>query len=292
MYVFLLYAICNPTAGSGRGKKIGTKIKHALFDRCVPCRYLETEEPGHATRLARASMENGAETVLSIGGDGTAFEVAQGLLGGHTALGVIPAGTGNDFIKTIGVPMDPVKALDFILTHPARPTDVGEINGRMFLNEIGAGFDVSVLDEAAKAKKYCRGVLPYLYGVIRTLFHFRSVPITYAVDGSEPVTRDAFVVGAANGGVIGGGIPIAPDARADDGLLDVVVVDAIAPRHVPARLVGLMRGKILSFPETHFCRGKTVSFSAPGMRVNVDGEILDEKQVNARILPGALLVHR
>ena len=258
----MYYAICNPVAGNGRGKKIGLQVKQALEKKGLPCRLILTEAPGHATFLAGAARQAGADTVLSIGGDGTAFEVAQGLLGGTCTFGIIPAGTGNDFVKTIGVPQDPMEALDYVLSHPARPTDAGEVNGRMFLNEIGTGFDVSVLDYAFKANKYCRGLLPYLYGVIRTLFRFRSVPITYAVDGGEPETRDAFVMAVANGGHIGGGISIAPEAKADDGLFDVVLVEKIRPRHLIPRLVGLMRGKILSFPETRFVRASFVSFSA------------------------------
>ncbi|MBQ9263051.1 MAG: diacylglycerol kinase family lipid kinase [Clostridia bacterium] len=288
----MIYAICNPTAGNGRGKKIGQQVKQALEEKGLACRLILTDCPGHATDLARAARDAGAETVLSIGGDGTAYEVAQGLLGGPSALGVIPAGTGNDFVKTIGVPLQPMQALEHILSHPAQPTDVGEMNGRMFLNEIGTGFDVSVLDYALKAKKFCRGMLPYLYGVIQTLFRFRSVPITYAVDQGEAVTRNAFVLGVANGGIIGGGIPIAPNAKADDGLLDIVVVDAISKKHLLSRLIGLMKGRILTFPETHFIQARAITFSAPDMRVNVDGEILAETQVDAQILPGALLVHR
>ena len=288
----MIYAICNPTAGNGRARKVAEKIENALKEKNLPYRLVCTERPGHAADLAREAREAGAETVLSIGGDGTAFEAAQGLLGSDTALGVIPAGTGNDFVKTLGAPKDPLAALEYVLSHPPQKTDVGEINGRMFLNEIGTGFDVSVLDWALKAKKYCRGLLPYLYGVIRTLFRFRSVPITYAVDGGEPVTRDAFVMAVANGGHIGGGIVIAPEARVDDGLMDVVVLDRISRGKLISRLVGLMRGRILTFPETHFTRAASVSFSAPNMRLNVDGEILPCPQVTARVLPGALLIHR
>lgn len=288
----MIYAICNPTAGHGRGKKVGAKIQAILKEKNLPCRMVMTQRPGHATELAQAAQAAGAQTVLAIGGDGTAFEVARGLMGSQSALGVIPAGTGNDFVKTIGVPGKPETALDYILSHPARKTDVGQINGRMFLNEIGTGFDVSVLDYALKAKRFCRGLLPYLYGVLQTLFRFHSIPITYSVDGGDPVTEDAFVMAVANGRWIGGGIPIAPQARADDGFMDIVLVKKIPRRALLGRLVGLMRGKILSFPETQFVRGASVTFSAPAMRVNVDGEIVAEKDVSARILPGALLVHR
>lgn len=288
----MLYAICNPIAGSGRSRKIGRRIQQILEEKGLPCHMEETQYPGHAAILAQQAQEAGAETVLAIGGDGTAYEVAQGLVGSPCALGIIPAGTGNDFIKSIGVPADPLQALDYILSHPAQLTDVGELNGRMFLNEIGTGFDVSVLDYAQRAKRYCRGLLPYLYGVIQTLFRFRPTAVTYAVDDGTLVTLDAFVLSAANGGTIGGGIPIAPEARIDDGLLDIVVVGAIPRRLLLPRLIGLMRGGILSFPETRYCRARSITFSTPRMRLNVDGEIIDEKTAQVRILPGALLIHR
>ena len=142
----MIYAICNPTAGSGRGEKIGHKIQAILDSERIPCLLRMTERPGHATELARQARDAQAETVLAIGGDGTAFEVARGLVGSDTPLGVIPAGTGNDFVKTIGVPQDPESALEYVLASEPQKTDVGEINGEMFLNEIGTGFDVSVLD--------------------------------------------------------------------------------------------------------------------------------------------------
>ena len=288
----MIYVICNPIAGNGRGKKAGERIGQLLTEKKMDFRMLWTEKQGHASDLAKEASASGAETVLSVGGDGTSFETAQGLVGSNTALGVIPAGTGNDFVKALGSPLTPEAALEFILAHPAKKTDAGEINGRMFLNEIGTGFDVSVLDYAQKAKRYVRGLLPYLYGVMQTLFRFHSIPITYSIDGEPPVTQNAFVVAVANGGMIGGGIPIAPEARVDDGLFDVVIVGAVEKKNLLPRLLGLMQGKILTFPETVFVRAASVAFSAPGMRVNIDGEIVAESRAAARILPGALWVHR
>ena len=288
----MIYAICNPTAGSGRGEKIGQQIKQALDKKGVISHLVLTKRPGHAEELARGAREEGVETVLSIGGDGTSQEVARGLLGGKTSLGVIPAGTGNDFVKTIGLPAQPLDALDYILSHPARPTDAGEVNGKLFLNVIGTGFDVSVLQYAQKAKKFCRGLLPYLYGVLQTLFRFHSIPITYTTDDGREETREAFIAALGNGGVFGGGIRIAPEARADDGLLYLVIVDQIQRRLLIPRLVGLLQGRILTFPETHYCRVSSVRISAPGTQLEVDGEIIPEHTAAARVLPDALLIHR
>lgn len=288
----MIYAICNPIAGSGRGKIIGEIIEKILNEKKLAYIIAMTEKPGHATDLAREACDMHAETILAIGGDGTSLEVARGMVGRDSALGIIPAGTGNDFVKTLGVPLQPIAALEYTLAHPAKSTDVGEINGEIFLNEIGTGFDVSVLDYAAKAKKTFRGILPYLYGVIMTLFRFHSITLTYSIDGGDKITTDAFVLSAANGEKIGGGIPIAPQAKVDDGKLDVTIVGKIKGTKLISRLIGLMRGKILSFPETQYYRAKSVTFTVPEMRVNIDGEIVREKTVTARVLPGALNIHR
>ena len=288
----MLYAIANPAAGSGLGKKLGLALHQALEEKHIPHVVEETTFPGHATSLARQAAAQGADTVLSVGGDGTALEVARGLLGTSCALGLIPAGTGNDFRKTLGISKETDKALETVLKKPALPTDVGLINDDLFLNEIGTGFDVAVLDYAVKAKKYCRGLLPYLAGVICALFRFRPIPVTFRIDDGPEEKQDLFVIAAANGGIIGGGIVIAPDARADDGLLDIIIVDKIKWYQLPLRLVGLLQGKILSFPETRFVRAKKLSFSSPGMRLNVDGEIVSADTARVEILPGALKIHR
>ena len=125
-----------------------------------------------------------------------------------------------------------------------------------------------------------------------TLFRFQPISLTYAIDGGEKTTIEAFVLSAANGGKIGGGIPIAPQAKVDDGKLDVAIVEKIKGAKLISRLYGLMRGKILSFPETKYYRADSVSFTVPEMRVNIDGEIVREKTVTARVLPGALMIHR
>jgi len=288
----MLYIICNPTAGNGRAKKIGIRVQEILRKRNIPFEYTETAYPGHATELAIAAAAQGIKTVLSVGGDGTSYEIACGLNGTKTALGIIPAGTGNDFIKTLKYPSDPLKALDHVLSRPPQPTDTGIMADRLFLNEIGTGFDSLALSYAAQAKKYCKGLLPYLFGVLRALFRSKPIRLTYRLDDQSPVTIDALVCGVANGGIIGGGMQIAPEASVDDGLFDVVIVRYIERWRLPPYLVKLLQGKILSFPETVFARASRVSFSAPDMIVNMDGELVRMDRVDLTISKGTLLIHR
>ena len=157
----MLTFIVNPTAGSGHALKIEAQIRTELDKRGVQAVFLRTEAPGHATQLARqAAARADCTGVVAVGGDGTCYEVACGLMDTQMPFGIIPAGTGNDFIKTVGIPKPPLAALDMVLKGKARPVDVGRMNDQLFLNVSGTGFDVTVLDFTLTAKKYVKGILP------------------------------------------------------------------------------------------------------------------------------------
>lgn len=286
----MLTFIVNPIAGNGYALKIEEQLKAALDTRGIACRFLHTQKPGHATDLAKACIaEKDCTGVVAVGGDGTAYEVACGLMGSGVPLGIIPAGTGNDFIKTIGVPKKPLEALEFILTHPARPVDVGGLNERIFLNDCGTGFDVTVLDYTQAAKKHFRGILPYLIGLVQAIIHYRPVHVRFTVDGHTE-ERDLLILSVANGRFIGGGIPICPEATADDGLLDLVIVEDKPRWLLPFLVLPLLMGHILRFPFTTHKRCEKVEIISKGMRLNVDGEIIDLDQADFCVQPGALLL--
>lgn len=283
--------IVNPTAGSGYALKVERQLRKRLEDMHETWEVLHTERPGHATALAReAAGRPGCRGVIAVGGDGTAYEVACGLLNSGIPLGIIPAGTGNDFIKSTGIPRKPLDALEAILKGAPRPVDVGRLNDRMFLNVCGTGFDVQVLDHTLAAKRYMRGILPYLVGLLRAIFHFQPVDVSLSVDG-ETRRQRVLVCSIANGCYIGGGIPICPDARPDDGLLDVVLVENRPRWQIPFYLPGLLMGKIGRFRVTTHRRCREVRLASPGMRVNVDGEILQMDEAVFSILPGKLTLY-
>lgn len=288
----MIDVIINPVAGNGLGAKIGEKIGETLMARGIAHQVHLTQYPFHAAQLAREAAARNSETVLSVGGDGTAFETACGLMYTDTALGIIPAGTGNDFIKSLQSPKKPMEALEFILNNPPLPVDVGSLNDRFFLNCCGVGFDVCVLDYSLKAKKYVRGLLPYLYGVLRTIFTYRPIPVSYTLDSGETVQESVLIFSVANGKYIGGGIPIAPPASVDDGLFDVVVVDAVPRYKIPFYLPGLMMGKVTAFKVARHIRCKDVRLACKAMRLNVDGEILSMDEAAFSVVPGVLKVHR
>lgn len=170
--------IVNPIAGCGYALKVMEQVQSVLTARNLPFRVMRTEYPGYAAKLAREAVEMGCEAVYVIGGDGTFSEAARGLAGSGIPIGLIPAGTGNDFVKTLGTPKEPMAALDFILSHEPRPCDAIDLNGQMFLNVAGAGFDVTVLENVADFGGKIRGLLPYLVGLIRAIWKHQPLKLT------------------------------------------------------------------------------------------------------------------
>lgn len=288
----MMELIVNPTAGNGRAHEICKAVIRKLEERGIPHRLHRTDHPGHATEIARDAAARGVDTVIALGGDGTVTETAAGLHGTQTALGIIPSGTGNDFIKSAGIPKDWEKALDFIFSHPARPVDTGRANDLFFLNECGTGFDVEVLAYANAAKKWARGLVPYMYGVIRSIFTYDPIEMHIEI-GDDVVLDGKFLVCAiANGSYIGGGIPIAPGSELNDGMLDVLVVDAVPRWRVPFLLPSLMKGTLHENKRiSHRYLVPRCSVRCKNMKLNMDGEIYPSREARFCCMPGDLLLH-
>ena len=287
MFIFIL----NPTAGNGRAEAVRREIENEMNARHIAYSFMQTEHPGHATELAAAAAGNSdCEAVIAVGGDGTAFEVASGLLDSGKPFGIIPAGTGNDFIKSTGTPKKPMDALAFILSKKPRPADVATLNGRMFLNVCGCGFDVTTLDYTIEAKKRFRGILPYLIGLVRAIAHYKPVPVKLNVNGLE-LEQDALICAVANGQFFGGGIQICPQATIDDGKLDMVLIDHKPRWMIPFFLLPLLLGQVLKFPFTHHIRCQHAVIESPGMRMQIDGEIFTMDRAEIQLLPGQLMLY-
>ncbi len=284
--------ICNPVSGGGLGSRACAAVRAALEAKNVPHEITLTNGPGDGAALAYEAKEKGADRILVISGDGTLAGAASGAVRAGLPMGIIPAGTGNDFVKSVGIPLRTEQALDCFLNCPPRPTDVLRINGRLALNVAGTGFDVMVLTYAEKVKKYVKGLLPYLYGVVQTIFHYRPVRLTYRADEGDEITREVLVIGAANGRFYGGGIPIAPEAKADDGLIDFVLVNGMSKPRMLRALPGLLKGKVLSFPETEFARIRKLTIRGEGLVINIDGEMIPMDAAGIEALPGALMLCR
>ena len=283
--------IVNPMAGNGAAQKSGQEAAEILRQKKVDFVLRETAYPGHATELAQDAAARGVETVIACGGDGTVTEVAAGLRNTKTALGILPCGTGNDFIKVVGIPKDWRGALEHLLSHPARRVDTGLINQNLFMNICGTGFDVMVLDYAEKAKKKVQGIWPYLWGVLCTIFTFKPFDMHIEI-GTDVVMDGKFTLCAVgNGRYFGGGIPITLMADPQDQLFDIVVVDAVHRYQIPFYLPSLMKGTLYKAKLAHHYRSDRCLITSPKMRVNIDGEIKPMNRAELFCEKDALLLH-
>lgn len=234
----MLHFIYNPIAGGGSSAGSGTSagggkagqarqaMEPLLTD--VPHAFHATSGKGEATAIARrlTAEAEGDIDIIAMGGDGTLHEVLNGLTDpARVRLGLIPCGSGNDFAAAAGLPLDPAAALEIILRGEAQYTDYMECSGVRGINAIGTGIDVDILRRYARMKRL-KGSAAYLASLILTVIGYAPRRFREQVDGRE-VPHEALIACAANGQSIGGGIPIAPKAVIDDGLLDVVIIDGI-----------------------------------------------------------------
>lgn len=299
----MITLLVNPVAGSGRAKNVAISVVERLKELNLPHRVWETHYPNEAKELAaKAAKEHQQDSqkenmLLSIGGDGTFLEAIQGVLGSDLPVASLPAGTGNDFLKSLGVPSDPMAALDHVLNSNVRQIDIGKVNDLIFANECGAGFDVTVLDYANRYRKKIRGAASYLLGVITAIFRHRSAPMVIKADGKEVFRGNCLVFSVANGQYIGGGLQISPEADVESEKLELIVLqDCPRARMLFNYLPNLLAGKILQFKDTVVhCRANTVSVAPPQegetLRINIDGEIRDLPQCEFKILPHTLPIH-
>ncbi|MDR0396647.1 MAG: YegS/Rv2252/BmrU family lipid kinase [Oscillospiraceae bacterium] len=283
----LLY---NPAAGSGLAERIAPKAESMLKARVDQLRVARSERPGHAEELARSAANDGARNIFVLGGDGTVIEAARGVYPTRTALALIPAGTGNDFRKSLNIPSKWDDALLYALKHDPIAVDAGMINGRLFVNECGAGFDTVTLEYALLSKRFTHGKAAYLYGVIRAMLDNKPVELTVVREDGTEQTRLLTLFGAANGGVIGGGIPVSPEASVFDGMLDVVTVPAMPRRKLIRALALLLRGKIAEIPGAETFRCAQIAVRGRNLKINVDGEITAQDSALIKIVPGALMI--
>ncbi len=283
-------AIVNPVAGNGKAGRLWQRIRAELA-----CDGATTEGAGHARVLAREAAERGYERVISVGGDGTACEVASGLAHTDTALGLIPVGTGNDTARSLGIPLDPLAAARLAAHGDIRRIDLGEIQTAQstsyFVNVAGFGFDAEVAWRVNRMPwlKVMGGTAPYLAGVLQTLWQYRSPHMRICIDGQRVIERRIFLIAIANFPSYGGGMLICPPAQPDDGLFDVCVVSDLSRAHVLRLVPKLYSGKHVGHAAVQLLRGRELSADADRrVRCQADGELVGDLPARFAILPAAL----
>ena len=282
--------VLNPTSGGGAGRRQGQLIKEQLAAQGIEAQLHETTGPGSARAIARTLTENGATAIIAAGGDGTLHEVANGLLeaseGTSCTLGVIPVGTGNDFVKMVPGATTISGAVSNIASGSHQRFDVGRVRwiggSEYFINGMGTGIDVEVVRQMTRLP-HMPGSLKYLVALLRSLFRFKPPRLRATIDG-HVIDRRMMIVAVGNGVCQGGGFYLAPAASAQDGQFDVTVVGELSLTGIVRVLPRVMRGTHQGDRAVEMHTGRSIRLEAIDERplfFHLDGELREPAGLRA-----------
>jgi YegS/Rv2252/BmrU family lipid kinase len=268
--------IINPISGAGRRRDLARlRVEQAaaiVEQRRLNAEVFVTERPGHARELTIAGRRRGATLFVAWGGDGTVNEVGSSLVGSDATLAIVPSGSGNGLARELGIPLDPMSAFRLALDGHSRIIDAGELDGHLFFNVAGIGLDARVAHRFAQGGLERRGFVRYLELAAREVASYAPAECDIASDGSDRRVRP-LLIALANSRQYGNGALIAPEARLDDGKLDVVVVSYMPAWRVLMHARRLFAGTVGLVPGVSTTRVAEVTISSPeGLVYHVDGE--------------------
>ncbi len=262
--------IVNPVSGKGKSLGVLPKVVAWCRKEGVEFRLFTTTRPGDGVGQARLARIAGYERIVVLGGDGTVNEVGQVLLGTNAILGVLPGGSGNDFLKMLGKKNGLEQAMRIAFLGEPHEVDVGIANGRPFFNVVGIGFDAKVALEAMRSR--LSGFPAYLWAVFKVLRNHRPLPLEIELDQlkfSENVT----LVSVGNGRSSGGGFYLTPRAKLDDGLFDICIMEFFPKSKVFSVLPRALKGTHVRLDGVRVYRSRRILVrSAEGFPVHIDGE--------------------
>ena len=302
MYTFIV----NPHSRSGRGRKIWDQINAVLIERKIVYEVFFTKYQKHATKYVRElTGDGGSHTIIVLGGDGTVNEVVNGIIDySKVILGYIPSGSSNDFARGYGLPTEPLAALENILAaeHIAL-MDVGVLRyqkkTRSFAVSTGLGFDAAICHQAVVSglkvvlNKFRLGKLTYVGIAMNRLFLDEPVTMSLSVDGGDPVVfPGTYFIAVMNHCYEGGGFKFCPDAKPDDGLLDVIVVSKLTKKTVLFLLPTAFKGHHVRFRGVDIYRGADIRIhSEKALPVHTDGEpVFLQRDISATVAEKQLRV--
>ena len=285
--------IINPISGSKETQNAKRKLPKLIMQTLDSEQWLPnivfTERAGHATELANQFARMGFDAVVAVGGDGTVNEVAQGIRGTQTALGILPMGSGNGFARHLNIPIRPNKAIEMINHSEPISVDYGLANGKLFVSTCGTGFDAVIADHFAGSNK--RGFATYLQNILHEVFSY--TPQTYHIVGDGlDVTHKAFLITFANANQWGYEALIAPKASVQDGKMDIMLMSSHAILGSASLALRLFTGHI---DDSHFMdtlRAKEVTLERESAApFHIDGDPVEmEKDIHIKIVPDGLRV--
>ena len=281
--------VVNPTAGRGLGARVAPVVRERLAAAGLTVDVFATSCAEDVGRISAEVVASGADAVALIGGDGTIHLGAQVLAKSGMPFGVIPAGTGNDFARGIGVPLkDPAAAADLIVAGKTRTIDLAVAKDEYITTVVAGGFD-SLVNRRANAMSWPKGNSRYTVATLAELRTFKPLEYVVTVDG-EVIETKAMLVAVGTGPTYGGGLQICAGAEIDDGLLDVTIIQPVSRLTLLQMFPKLSKGTHVGHPMLRTFRGRSVRLESPGITAYGDGEVLGPLPVDITIAPGALTV--
>jgi len=281
--------IINPMSGTQNKRNLPNVIEKELDTTQWLSHINFTEYAGHATELARQYASDGFDAVVAVGGDGTVNEVARGLRDTHTALGIIPMGSGNGFARHIHIPIAPARAIRLLNHSESIQCDYGLANDHLFISTCGTGFDALIAEQFDGSTK--RGFKVYFDKIIKDLLTYRSQTYHIVGDGID-LERKAFLITFANAGQWGYEAYIAPHASIQDGKMDICMMSASALLGAPSLAISLFTKTIDKnlFMDTIQANQITLIREQEGP-FHIDGDPINmDKDVHIRIVPDGLRI--
>ncbi len=275
--------IVNPISGTDSKQSVVKLISECFASERFDYEIIHTEYAGHASILARESVANGADIIVAVGGDGTVNEVARSITHSHSALGIVPCGSGNGLARHLSIPLNVAEALDVIATCNTETLDYGVINDHPFFCTCGVGFDAFVSAKFANSDK--RGLITYIENTLREGLKYEPETYEVEIDG-ESVKHEALLIACGNASQYGNNVYIAPQASMKDGLLDVTIMKSFPITEAPQIALQLFSKRIdkNSRVKTFQCKELRIHRENEGV-VHFDGDpVLCGKDLHIKIV--------
>ena len=297
------FIIVNPTSGRGNAGRAIPQIEALLRSYNLDYKLIQTERPWHAADLAEGAARDKYDVVVAASGDGTANEALNGLMRAraagfnHTAFSVLPVGTGNDMLYGLGHHHGLEDGVRALAENKRRTIDVGLVRGgdypkgRYFANGVGIGFDAIVGFEAVKVR-WAVGLIPYLVGVVRTIFLYFNAPLVEITLDGNTFTQRSLMTSIMNGRRMGGGFLMAPESQPDDGHLDLCIASEATRLRLFQLIPYFLKGTQATQPEINMKQAKYVKVTARdgSLPAHADGEMLcvQGNELEIELVPAAL----
>lgn len=280
--------VINPSSGAGKGATIGTQVAGFLTARAIEHEVVSGDSAISLIKHLKKFLENypQCEGVIAVGGDGLLHNVLQVVVPAQIPLAVIPAGTGNDFVRTLGWSLDDLGPyLENILSNQPHPMDLGLVDGEWFGAILSTGFD-SIVNEKANTMSWPKG--PMKYNVAIAIELPRFMPRSYEITlDDRTISTQAMLIAVANGKSYGGGMLVCPDANVNDGFFDVMVLHPISKIEFLKVFPKVFKGTHINHPAVEIVRSKAITIVADAVAY-ADGERIGPLPISAECIPSVL----